>query len=195
MQQRHPGQDDEIARWAQTHIYGIDKDAIAVKLTKAIMQIAGDGSANCVRGDSVRKHLWPSGYRELTGGGFDDGRFSVVVTNPPFGQGLKVPAADSRLSHLDIAQTVSGEYRNLEIGLIFLQRAFELLRPGGRVGIILPETYFFSPDYRFVLEWIKPRLKPKLVLNVPMEAFQGFCRAKTNFYIFEKIEYAGDADG
>ena len=24
-------------------------------------------------------------------------------------------------------------------------------------------------------------------LNVPMEAFQGFCRAKTNFYIFEKI--------
>ncbi len=24
------------------------------------------------------------------------------------------------------------------------------------------------------------------VVNVPMEAFQGFCRAKTNLYIFEK---------
>lgn len=34
---------------------------------------------------------------------------------------------------------------------------------------------------------MKPRIKPVLVLNVPMEAFQGFCRAKTNFYIFEKI--------
>ena len=34
---------------------------------------------------------------------------------------------------------------------------------------------------------MKDRLKPLIVANVPMEAFQGFCRAKTNFYIFEKI--------
>jgi type I restriction enzyme M protein len=26
-----------------------------------------------------------------------------------------------------------------------------------------------------------------VVANVPMEAFQGFCRAKTNFYVFGKI--------
>lgn len=37
----------ELSRWAQTHIYGIDKDKIGVKLTKAVMQIAGDGSAQC----------------------------------------------------------------------------------------------------------------------------------------------------
>jgi type I restriction enzyme M protein len=71
MQSRFPGQQDEVSRWAQTHVFGIDKDAVAVKLTKAIMQIAGDGSANCVRGDSVRTHQWASYYRELTGGGFD----------------------------------------------------------------------------------------------------------------------------
>ena len=34
---------------------------------------------------------------------------------------------------------------------------------------------------------MKGRLKPLIVANVPMEAFQGFCRAKTNFYVFEKI--------
>jgi type I restriction enzyme M protein len=119
----------------------------------------------------------------------------VVVTNPPFGLGLKIPANDARLSRLDIAQNGNGEYRNLEIGLIFLQRAYELLRPGGRLGIIMPETYFFSTDYRFVLDWIRPRLKPKLVLNVPMEAFQGFARAKTNFYVFEKIDGGEDANG
>jgi type I restriction enzyme M protein len=37
------------------------------------------------------------------------------------------------------------------------------------------------------MDWIKPRLKPLLVLNVPMEAFQRYYRAKTNFYVFEKI--------
>ena len=37
--------DSDLSRWAQTHLFGIDKDAIGVKLAKAAMQIAGDGSA------------------------------------------------------------------------------------------------------------------------------------------------------
>lgn len=188
MQRRHQGQEQEVSRWAQTHIYGIDKDAIGVKLTKALMQIAGDGSAHCARGDSIRTHEWPSKYRELSSGSFADGRFSVVVTNPPFGENLKVKAKDARLAGLDIARrNGDGDYTDLEIGLLFVQRAYQLLRTGGRLGIILPETYFFSRGYQFVSDWLKPRFKPKVVLNVPMEAFQGFCRAKTNFYVFEKV--------
>lgn len=54
--------------------------------------------------------------------------------------------------------------------------------------IVLPETYFFSSSYKYVREWVKERLKPVCVANVPMEAFQGFCRAKTNLYIFEKLD-------
>lgn len=187
LQARHPGREADVSRWAQSHIYGIDKDAIAVKLTKAVMQIAGDGSAHCVRGDSIRTHAWKTDYPELASGHFTDGRFSVVVTNPPFGKGLRVPAVDAQKARLDIALKGEAVYRDLEIGLIFLQRAYELLRVEGRIGIILPETYFFSSEYKFVLDWIRPRLKPILVLNVPMEAFQGYCRAKTNFYIFQKI--------
>ena len=44
-----------------------------------------------------------------------------------------------------------------------------------------------AADYLFLFDWMKDRLKPLIVANVPMEAFQGFCRAKTNFYVFEKI--------
>lgn len=187
MQRRYPGELGEVARWAQTHVFGIDKDSIGVKLTKAIMQIAGDGSANCVRGDSIRTHEWPTSYRELMSGGYANDRFTVVVTNPPFGVNLRVSADDARQAGLDIAKAGGTEYQDLEIGLLFLQRAHQLLRPGGRLGIILPETYFFSEGYKFVMEWIRPRFTPKVVLNVPMEAFQGFCRAKTNFYVFEKI--------
>jgi type I restriction enzyme M protein len=76
---------DELSRWAQTHIFGIEKDAIGVKLTKAIMQIAGDGLAHCVRGDSVRVHNWSRDFPHLMDGKFRNGRFSVVITNPPFG--------------------------------------------------------------------------------------------------------------
>jgi type I restriction enzyme M protein len=189
VQRRFPEMSEaDLSKWAQTHIFGIEKDAIGLKVTKAIMQIAGDGSAHCARGDSVRTYKWQNDYRHLTSGTFRDGRFTVVVTNPPFGQNLKVSARDSRLSGLDIAQVGSAEYEDLEIGLLFLQRAHQLLRPGGRVGIVLPETYFFSANYKFLWDWLRPRLRPTLVANVPMEAFQGFCRAKTNFYVFEKIE-------
>ncbi len=82
---------------------------------------------------------------------------------------------------------MGSHYEDFEIGLLFFNRAYELLRQGGRLGIILPETYFFSSNYQFVFDWMKSRFRPKVVANVPMEAFQGFCRAKTNFYVFEKI--------
>ena len=52
----------ELSRWAQTHIHGIEKDAIGLKLTKAIMQIAGDGSAHWCPGDSVRIHKWSTDF-------------------------------------------------------------------------------------------------------------------------------------
>jgi len=177
----------ELSRWAQTHIFGIDKDPIGVKLTKAVMQVAGDGSAHCVRGDSIRIHKWSSEYPHLTGSIFADGRFSIAVTNPPFGKDLKVSADDSRLAGLSIAENTDGQFDDLEIGLLYLERAYQLIRRGGKIGIVLPETYFFSSGYSFVLDWTRTRLRPLVVANVPMEAFQGFCRAKTNFYVFEKI--------
>jgi type I restriction enzyme M protein len=78
-------------------------------------------------------------------------------------------------------------YEEREIGILFLERCYDLLADGGRLGIILPETYMFSPSYAWLRFWLKGRLELKGMLNIAMEAFQGFCRAKTNFYIFEKV--------
>lgn len=176
----------ELSRWAQVHIHGVDKDAIGIKLAKAVMQIVGDGSANCARGDSIRTHTWQRDFPHLQTP-FRNGRFTAIITNPPFGQNLKVSAADSRRAGLELARCEDGSYKDLEIGLLFLERAYHLLKEGGRVGIVLPETYFFSPSYSFLLSWLERRLRPVVVANIPMEAFQGFCRAKTNFYVFEKV--------
>jgi type I restriction enzyme M protein len=178
---------EDLTRWAQTHIFGVEKDAIGLKLTKAIMQIAGDGSAHCVRGDSIRVHDWARDFPHLAHPQFANGRFTKILTNPPFGQNLKVSGSDCRLSSLEIAKRRGGTYSDLEIGLLFLQRAYDWLRIGGWVGIVLPETYFFSANYAFVFDWMKTRFRPVVVANVPMDAFQGFCRAKTNFYVLEKI--------
>jgi len=175
--------------WAHKQVFGVDKDAINVKLARAIMVILGDGSVNIHIGDSLREHRWDVDYAHLKPP-LKDEQYTVVITNPPFGKGLKMSASDARRNSFTIANAAAGggqnAYRELEIGLIFLERAHRLLVSGGRLGIVLPETYFFSHTYRWLPDWLEPRFLFRGVLNIPMEAFQGFCRAKTNFYIFEK---------
>lgn len=79
------------------------------------------------------------------------------------------------------------DFADLEIGLVYLELTHKLLRVGGRVGIVLPETYFFSHSYRWLPSWLEHRFALRGMLNIAMEAFEEFCRAKTNFYIFEKV--------
>lgn len=180
-----PRAEAQVRTWAHRQVFGVDKDSINVKLTRALMVSLGDGSVNIHAGDSIRENRWKTDYPYLETP-LKDGSFTVVVTNPPFGKNLKVNAADLRANGYTIAKQAKGKYVDLEIGLIFLERAYRLLVSGGRLGIILPETYFFSTTYRWLPDWLEPRFTLRGVFNIPMEAFQGFCRAKTNFYVFEK---------
>ncbi|MCA1307981.1 SAM-dependent methyltransferase [Microbacterium esteraromaticum] len=185
------GNEAAVRTWAHRSIYGVDKDSINVKLTRAMMLVLGDGSTNIHIGDSIREDRWESNY-PLLPQAMKDGTFSVVMANPPFGTNLKIAGRDSQVNDFSIAKAAGkGVYKDLEIGLVFLERAYRLLRPGGRMAIILPETYFFSSSYSFLDEGLKPRLALRGVVNIPMEAFQGFCRAKTNLYVFEKLAANG----
>ncbi|MER6308257.1 N-6 DNA methylase [Streptomyces sp. NPDC001657] len=173
--------------WAHRQIFGVDKDSINIKLTRALMVGLGDGSVNVHIGDSIREDRWHEDYSHLEGP-LTNGSFTVVITNPPFGKNLKVSKVDARRNAYTISAAASskGQYVDLEIGLVFLERAYRLLMSGGRLGIVLPETYFFSSTYKWLPKWLDERFILRGVLNIPMEAFQGFCRAKTNFYVFEK---------
>ncbi|WP_262391253.1 class I SAM-dependent DNA methyltransferase, partial [Nocardiopsis sp. CNR-923] len=180
---------ETVRTWAHRQVHGVDKDSINVKLTRAMMMVMGDGSAHIHIGDSLREDRWSNSYSHLTAA-MRNGAFTVVLTNPPFGEALKISARECELNKYTISWAAgkNKKYKDLEIGLVFLERAYRLLGAGGRVGIILPETYFFSSSYSWLSDWMATRFITRGVINVPMEAFQGFCRAKTNLYFFEKID-------
>ncbi len=194
-----------LVKFANDNLYGVDKDPLGVKLTRAAMIAMQDGSTHALVGDSIRRHLWKSKFLELERNLGRPGveteiaeQFTVVLTNPPFGEDLKVSAGDARAAGYTITQAAAGatrgrttEHTDLEIGLVYLELAHRLLQVGGRVGIVLPETYFFSHKYRWLPGWMSGRLELRGMLNIAMEAFEEFCRAKTNFYIFEKIGNGG----
>lgn len=181
-----------IAQWAHYKLFGVDRDKTNIKLTRALMVGIGDGSTNAHHGDSLRETKWKSDTKGIQTV-LSDCRYSVVLTNPPFGKDLVINAADARSSKLEICKHTKGGLSSdtyaptTELGIAFVERAWRILRNGGRLGIILPETYFFSKSYIWFREWMDTHFILRGVLNVPMEAFQGFCRAKTNFYVFEKI--------
>lgn len=186
-----------LIKWANDNLYGVDKDDIGVKLTRAMMVAMRDGSTHVLLGDAVRANEWPLKYTRLRDElgqnalPFVLDQFTVVVTNPPFGEDLKVRAADCKAAGYTIsnhaAMKTPGKFVDLEIGLVYLELSHRLLRLGGRIGIVLPETYFFSKKYRWLPGWLEGRLKLRGMMNIAMEAFEEFCRAKTNFYIFEKV--------
>lgn len=194
-----PGDDEawNLVKWANDNLYGVDKDDIGVKLTRAVMVAMRDGSTHVLLGDAVRSDQWASKFPKLSQelatkeAPLGCPQFTVVITNPPFGESLKVKAADCKAADysISVAAAMKGpaSYADLEIGLVYLELAHRLLRIGGRVGIVLPETYFFSFSYRWLPDWMKDRFVLRGMLNIPMEAFEEFCRAKTNFYIFEKV--------
>ena len=182
---------DALRQWASSSLFGVDRDSVSVKLARALMVGVGDGSTNICHGDSLREAKWTGSEKRMRSV-LGDGRYSVVLTNPPFGQGLVVSATDARNSGFEICRHTasgapSGEFaKTTELGIAFVERAWRLLRSGGRLGIILPETYFFSKSYAWFREWVDAHFVLRGVLGVPMEAFQGFCRAKTNFYVLQK---------
>jgi type I restriction enzyme M protein len=176
---------EAAARWSTHNLHGIDKDDIGVKLARAELLTMGSGSLHVLLGDAVRAKA----IARLAG------RFSVVVTNPPFGEELKVAAQDCRAAGYTISGAAAmggpADHADLEIGLVYLELAHRLLEVGGRVGILLPETYFFSRKYRWLPAWLDGRFKLRGMTNIAMEAFEEFCRAKTNFYVFEKVGQGG----
>ena len=182
--------------WAQQHLFGVDKDRVNVKLTKAIMIILGDGAAHTYRGDSLLKHRWADDFPHLVPV-LEPDTFTCIVTNPPFGRKLTLSAGDAKQSRIEICLKPEKEgdglyrfkpnsYNERELGIVFLERCHELLVSGGRLAIILPETYMFSARYLWLQQWLQEHFVLRGIFNVPMEAFQGFCRAKTNLYVMEK---------
>src|SRR5215831_8891200 len=135
-----------LIKWANDNLYGIDKDDIGVKLTRAVMVAMRDGSTHMLLGDAIRANEWPTKYTKLRDELAQNSppyvleQFTVVVTNPPFGEDLKVKATDCKAAGYTISTYAAmmgdgSHHVDLEIGLVYLELAHRLLRVGGRIGI------------------------------------------------------------
>jgi type I restriction enzyme M protein len=182
--------DTDRRTWSTQMLFAIDKDSVSVRLSKAYLSMLGDGSTHVFKADSIR----PSTWGDQIAATIQNGAFDVVVTNPPFGTKLKVEADVGRREGYELScewvRTESGwkktnNYVERDLGLLFLERSIQLLAEGGRMAIVLPDTYLFSDSYGWLVQWLG-QFTITHSINVPIEAFEPHCRAKTSVIVLKK---------
>jgi len=174
-------------------IYGTDANDRMARTSKMNMIMHGDGHGG------VHHH---DGFLNVNG--IFEGRFDIILTNPPFG--ANVEPTDKVLA-VDIAVKPEAEERYLkEYGdlyreaqsrvraalnkpiatlfelpksdkakikteVLFVERCLDLLKPGGRLGIVLPEGIFNNPSLTYVREFTEDRAYLRAVISLPHETF------------------------
>lgn len=173
---------------------GIDKDYFLSKVAKAYMAIIGDGRGGVFCEKSLEA---PNHWKSITQDHIQTGSFDVVVTNPPFGQKLKIDDTTIfmtfSLGHKWKMNNASHQYEKTSTlykgqspQILFIERCLELLKKGGRLGIIAPESMFCNPSHRYIVQYIKSVARIKAIVSLPEELFQPYTHAKTCAVVIEK---------
>lgn len=62
--------------------------------------------------------------------------------------------------------------RSIKTELLFVERCVSLLKPGGRLGIVLPEGVFNTSSVQYVRDFTEDRAFVNAIISVPQETFQ-----------------------
>ena len=184
-------------------IRGLDKDEFLTKVTKAYMAIIGDGRGGIFCEDSLDR---PEHWKDATRSTVSLKGFDIVVTNPPFGSKIKV-RGDQKLSQYRLAKkwrVPGGSRRSWEETqdlrreqspqILFIERCVQLLKPGGRLAIVLPESVFGMPKYGFVVSYLFDNFRLRSFISMPEDLFQPYTHAKTCVVILENTEASHEDD-
>ena len=186
-------------------IYGTDANPRMARTAKMNMIMHGDGHGGVHHHDGL-----------LNVNGIFENRFDVILTNPPFGarveKDLKILEADKFTDKAKIAEYTKryGEaYINalkqvndnigksllslykIDNGLtevLFIERCLNLLKPGGRMGIVLPEGVLNNSNLQKVREFVESRAKILLIVSIPQDVFMASgATVKPSLLFFKKF--------
>lgn len=185
---------EEKMEVAINKICGIDKDYFLSKVAKAYMAILGDGKGGLFCEDSLER---PENWNSKTRIKIAPGKFSILLTNPPFGSKIKVQGED-KLKQYDFGYKWSkdkktniwtkGELKDDETPqVLFIERDYQLLADYGKMAIVLPDGFFGNDGFAYARHWLKERGKILAIIDIPVETFQPNTATKTSVMIYQKL--------
>jgi type I restriction enzyme M protein len=112
----------------------------------------------------------------------DIGVFDIVITNPPFGS--KIPIKDSHiLEQFDLGhiweqdeEGVWHKTNRLQSSVppeqLFVERCHQLLKPGGRLAIVLPDSILGNPGLGYIRQWLIKHTYITASIDLHVDTFQ-----------------------
>lgn len=172
-------------------IYGTDANPRMARTAKMNMIMHGDGHGGVHHNDGL-----------LNINGIFENRFDVILTNPPFGARVakdqKITEEDKYTDtgkikyyterygeeYIQALKQVTGNVNKPLLSLydtgafssltetLFMERCINLLKPGGRLGIVLPEGVLNNAQaMQRIREYFEGRAKILLIVSIPQEVF------------------------
>lgn len=129
-------------QWAGKYIYGIEKDYRLAKIAKVSCFLNGDGLANIIHGDGLDSFNSDE-YKEaphLRSDKIvkDNPNFDVLVANPPYSVQSFIKTLPKGRECFDIFSSYTEQSKEIEC--LFIERMKQMIKAGGFVGIILPNS-------------------------------------------------------
>lgn len=200
---------DRISEMASSNFFGFDINPDLVKATKMNMVMNNDGSGNILQTNSLLPpHEWSDEFRtklaEALGIEKAEIRnhetlefFDVIVTNPPFGS--KIPIKDEsvlkqfELAHIWENNKKTGVWTKTDRlqssvppEILFIERCTQLLVPGGRMGIVLPDSILGAPGLGYIREWLIKNHKIAASIDLHTDTFQPRNGTQTSVLFLQK---------
>lgn len=178
---------------AGTHgtVVGIDKDSDLALLASALSTVHAEaGEVFVYNANSLALERF--GSPDLALGSFDR-----VLTNPPFGAKISITERSIlqqfTLGHVwehDVKKgiwTRTGLIRPAQDPqVLFIELCVRLLKPGGRMGIILPEGIFGNTGAGYIWDYLRREGVIEGLIDCPRTTFQPGTDTKTNILLFKR---------
>lgn len=175
----------ELKLLAKDYIRGVDFDNDLTKVAKMYMVMVDDGHTGIFTLNSL---LPFSEIAKATNGQISESCANVILTNPPFGTRGKVRQSDI-LREYDFGYTwkkqADGTFvKDKFIGtkkksgqvpdILFIERCYQLLVPGGLLAIVLPDGDFTNQNTEFVRYWILQHFQVLGIISLAKHTFDPY---------------------
>lgn len=185
--------------WATRYVYGIENNIDLAIATKVNMIGHFDGSGNIENNDALNKFgeftsslLQISKEDEIYEKPVNE-QFDIVITNPPFRIPIDAYTArrlpDSFVWGERIKKKLNSKgdkEKEVDIETLFIERWYQLLKVGGRLGVVLPDSIFNSITQLEARLFLYKYFNIKAVVSLPYLTFQPFTATKTSLLFAQK---------
>ncbi len=177
-------------KWARNYLYGSEINFDLGTASKVNMILHGDGSTNIFVKDGLlpfRFYVKESSPNYLETSSTDilyndkeiNGKFDVAISNPPFSVSL-----DTQTQREVKNAFIFGDKKNSEN--LFIERYYQLLKEGGRLAVVLPESVFDTTENKYIRLFIFKYFNVKAVVSLPQITFEPFTSTKTSLLFAQK---------